>query len=108
MLCVPSSKEKKKFRTLTEYRVHELGHAWFHLILASDETAYPWLDEGFCSYIQDRALEMLGAKVPFAGFYKSYDRYVKSKYEETPTHQSDRFDTNYAYSITSYSKGALS
>jgi peptidase M1, membrane alanine aminopeptidase len=98
---------EEKFERLQSTAVHELGHAWFHLILASDETAYPWLDEGFCSYIQDRALEMLGAKVPFAGFYKSYDRYVKSKYEETPTHQSDRFDTNYAYSITSYSKGAL-
>ena len=97
----------KEYSSLLGTAVHELGHSWFQHLLASDETAYPWLDEGFTSYIQDRALAMLGAKEPFSGFHKSYGKYVASKYEETPTHQSDRFNTNYAYSVTSYSKGAL-
>ena len=33
--------------------------------------------------------------------------YAKSKFEETPTHHSDHFNTNYAYSVSAYVKGAL-
>ena len=60
MLCVLLSKGGKEYSSLLGTAVHELGHSWFQHLLASDETAYPWLDEGFTSYIQDRALAMLG------------------------------------------------
>lgn len=98
---------EEAYESLLSTAVHELGHAWFQHILASDETHYPWLDEGFTSYIQDLALSRITGVAPFTSFYRSYDRYVKSKFEETPTHHSDRFNTNYAYSITAYVKGAL-
>ena len=55
---------EKEYSSLLGTAVHELGHSWFQHLLASDETAYPWLDEGFTSYIQDRALAMLEAKEP--------------------------------------------
>jgi len=31
---------------------HEVGHNWFYGILATNERAYPWLDEGMNSYIE--------------------------------------------------------
>ena len=34
--------------------VHEVGHNWFYGILGSNERAYPWLDEGVNSYMENR------------------------------------------------------
>lgn len=33
---------------------HEIGHNWFYGILASNERAHPWMDEGMNSYYGDR------------------------------------------------------
>lgn len=30
---------------------HELGHTWFPMIVGSDERRYPWMDEGFNTFI---------------------------------------------------------
>lgn len=37
--------------------VHELGHQWFYGVLASDERAYPFLDEGVNTYAEMLAME---------------------------------------------------
>lgn len=34
--------------------VHEVSHNWFQAVLASNERAYPWLDEGFNTYYDNR------------------------------------------------------
>lgn len=31
--------------------IHELGHQWFPMMVGSDERRYPWMDEGFNSFI---------------------------------------------------------
>ncbi len=31
--------------------MHELGHQWFPMLVGSDERRYPWMDEGFNSFI---------------------------------------------------------
>jgi hypothetical protein len=31
--------------------MHELGHQWFPMVVGSDERRYPWMDEGFNSFI---------------------------------------------------------
>jgi hypothetical protein len=31
--------------------IHELGHQWFPMIVGNDERRYPWMDEGFNSFI---------------------------------------------------------
>lgn len=89
---------------------HELGHAWFQHILASNESKHPWMDEGFTTYIEDLAVnEVSGknAKNPFEGNYKAYYFLVNSGKEQPQTTHGDRYDENRSYSIASYVKGSI-
>ena len=89
---------------------HELGHAWFQHILASNESKHPWMDEGFTSYVEDWALNELADKKevnPFEGNYKAYYSLVNSGKEQPQTTHGDRYDENRSYSIASYVKGSL-
>ena len=89
---------------------HELGHAWFQHILASNESKHPWMDEGFTSYIEDLALnEVASTKVinPFESTYNAYYKLVESGKEQAQTTHADRYDENRPYSISSYSKGEI-
>src|SRR5690606_9583667 len=50
--------------------VHELGHQWFYGLLASNENAWPFLDEGLNSYAENEALRAWkgpGSAVDFFG-----------------------------------------
>ena len=87
---------------------HELGHSWFQHILASNESKYGWMDEGFTSFIEDLATNELAEKKadnPHESAYKSYIAMANSGKEQPQTTHSDRYDENRVYSITSYSKG---
>ena len=89
---------------------HELGHAWFQHILASNESKHPWMDEGFTSYIEDLALnEVANTKAinPFESTYNAYYKLVESGKEQAQTTHADRYDENRPYSISSYSKGEI-
>jgi hypothetical protein len=44
-------------RFLEAVTVHELGHQWFYGLIASDEHAWPFLDEGLNSYAEAVVLE---------------------------------------------------
>jgi len=37
-----------------EIIVHEVGHNWFYGILANNERVYPWMDESFNTYYENR------------------------------------------------------
>lgn len=39
--------------------LHELAHQWFYGLVASDEHAWPFLDEGLTTFVTGRALEAL-------------------------------------------------
>jgi hypothetical protein len=46
--------------------LHELGHEWFYGLVATDEHAFPFLDEGLTTYAETRVMrELLG---PASGF----------------------------------------
>ncbi len=110
---------------------HEWMHSWYQMMLGTNEGLYAWMDEGFTEYasnlveefyrvqvtrkIQEngnnlkalRSADSLAALLPL--FHRSnYDGYyalVKSGLEEPMTTHADHFNTNFAYSIASYSKG---
>lgn len=89
---------------------HEMAHAWFQQILASNEAKHGWMDEGFASYIEDIALNELAetkSNNPFKPLYDAYFSLVKSGKEQPLSTHADRFDENRSYSIASYRKGAL-
>ena len=101
----------EKYERLVGTAAHELAHAWFQHLLATDEAAYPWMDEGFTSYIEYLAehqiLKTNKTANPFDSAYKGYFGLVKSGFQEPTITHSDRFATNYAYSVTAYYKGLL-
>ena len=99
-----------KFEGLVGTATHELGHSWFQHVLASNESKYSWMDEGFTSYIEDLALnEMVVSKKanPFESAYKAYYQLVASDKEQPQTTHVDRYDENQSYSISSYYKGEI-
>lgn len=95
---------------LISVTTHELAHSWFQFVLASNESKHSWVDEGFTSYIQDRALDAItgtNSDNPFAGSYRSYISIANSDREQPLSTHADRFAYNRAFSVASYSKGAL-
>ena len=100
----------KAFNSIRGTVQHEMGHAWFQFALASNESEYPWMDEGFTSFIQDMANVVVnGASTPnpFAGSYDSYYFLVQQKKEEPLSTHSDHYTTNLAYWVNAYDKGKL-
>lgn len=91
--------------------LHEWMHSWYQGMLATNESLYPWMDEGFTDYATDRVRGFLEGDSSFANTYKgSYDGYfylAKSGREEPMTTHADHYNTNLAYSLASYSKGAV-
>lgn len=44
-------------KSLFMLTAHEFGHNWFPMIVGSDERRFPWMDEGFNTFIDIRAHE---------------------------------------------------
>jgi peptidase M1, membrane alanine aminopeptidase len=100
-----------KYERLVGTAAHELAHAWFQHLLATDEAAYPWMDEGFTSYIEYLAehyvLNLNQSDDPFEDAYEGFFRMVKMGLHEPTITHSDRFATNHGYTATAYYKGLL-
>lgn len=87
---------------------HEAIHSWYQLLLATNESLYPWMDEGFTSYAGDVVLsEILPTFTPFVGSYSSYFRLVKSGMQEPLSTHADHYNTNRAYGVAAYSMGSM-
>ena len=95
--------------SLTSVTVHESIHSWFQGLLGTNESKYPWMDEGFTTYAQNIVMdELFPAKGdPQRSATTSYRSLVKSGTEEPLTTHADHYNTNKAYSIASYNKGAV-
>jgi len=98
-----------KLGALTEAAVHESIHSWFQMILGTNESKYSWMDEGFATYAEDMVMsELFPSSLDRQGASTaSYIKLAKSGVEEPLTTQADHYNTNRAYSIASYSKGAV-
>jgi hypothetical protein len=89
--------------------VHEWMHSWYQGMLGSNESLYPWMDEGFTTYAEERVMAQLRQKKTFEqdASYESYYKLMKSGFAEPMTTHSDHYSTNYAYGQNAYSKGAV-
>ncbi len=107
----------RPLNSLVGVAVHEQLHSWYQMVLGSNESLYAWMDEGFTSYAEsivenELAREGLlpGKKAdedPFEGTYSAYVRLATSGGEEPLTTHADHFNTNFAYSLAAYVKGAV-
>jgi len=100
---------ERNLSSLVGVMVHELAHSWFHGVLASNESLYPWMDEGFTSYASNLAMASIFQPIasPNRSSYGGYYRLVNSGLEEPMSTHSDHYQTNSAYSAAAYSKGAV-
>jgi hypothetical protein len=89
--------------------VHEFMHSWYQGMMGTNESLYPWMDEGFATYAELRTSAYLKNDTGFAfiNSYNSYFRIVKSGKEEALSTHADHYNTNYAYGVASYSKGSM-
>ncbi|TKK66111.1 M1 family metallopeptidase [Ilyomonas limi] len=89
--------------------LHEWMHSWYQGMMGSNESLYPWMDEGFATYAELRISGNMRNSPDFwfANAYKSYYRLVQSGREEPMTTHADFYNTNYAYGQAAYSKGCV-
>lgn len=89
---------------------HEFAHAWFQHLLATNELAHPWMDEGFTTFISTLAENQISGDNepnPFKGSYRGYQYIVESGKEQPLSTHADRYAYNAAYSVAAYSKGSI-
>lgn len=108
---------------------HEWMHSWYQMVLGFNESLYAWMDEGFTEYATNLVEEHYRqhvlansspvhrrvsdstyySRLPLShnANYTGYFNLVRSGLEEPLTTHADHFNTNYAYSNASYSKGAV-
>ena len=88
---------------------HELAHAWFQGVLATNEMKHYWMDEGSASYFGDLG-ESHVFNIDFHPFYtrnayRDYISLAKSGQEMPMTTNANRFKYNRAYEDAAYDKG---
>lgn len=100
--------------SLVGVSVHELMHSWFQGIMASNESLYPWMDEGFTSYATAEVMNHLRSKKLIPGQavenpqnYAGYFALAASGLEEPLSTHADHFQTNFAYWRSAYDKGKV-
>jgi len=100
----------RKLPSLTGVTVHEAAHSWYQGVLATNESLYCWMDEGFTSFATQETMDYLfrsgmpgGHKSAFNGYF---DIVREGKEEALDTH-ADHYITNYAYGTAAYGKGEV-
>jgi hypothetical protein len=89
--------------------IHEWMHSWYYGLLGTNESMYPWMDEGFTQYAEKRVTAFLNnsTEFPYHDEYAGYFNLAKSGKEEPLTTHADHYNTNFAYGSAAYSKGAV-
>jgi hypothetical protein len=98
--------------------VHELVHSWYQGALASNESLYSWMDEGFTSFAENytsdylKKQKLVGGQKPAEGDPMNEDvagftRWQLQGKEEALSTHADHFMTNQAFGIGSYTKGSV-
>ncbi len=98
---------------------HEWMHSWYQMMMGTNESLYPWMDEGFTTFAEgevsayyNKVMSITNERdkqlpINHADSYNGYYFLMKQKLEEPLSTHSDHYNTNLAYSINSYSKGDM-
>ena len=106
----------RPINSLVGVAVHEWMHSWYQMILGTNESLYPWMDEGFTSFASTETMDFLVRKGLISGkagdfIFKptmdGFGKFTESGMEEAISTHSDHYTTNTAYSVGSYTKGEL-
>jgi hypothetical protein len=100
----------RKLPSLVGVSVHEAAHSWYQGVLATNESLYCWMDEGFTSFATSETMDYLfksGMPSGHASAYSDYIEIVRSGKEEALDTHADHYTTNYAYGTAAYSKGEV-
>ncbi len=96
------------FAGLVGVTAHEAAHAWFQGVLGTNESLYPWMDEGYTDFASSESLaSMFNEKDPHQSSYKSYFKLIERGLQEPLSQHSDHYNTNAAYGTAAYSMGAM-
>lgn len=107
---------ERSIESLVGVSIHEWMHSWYQLILATNEALHPWMDEGFTSFATSetknhlRQIGLMEGEVQDNPIYNSmisYTNFALSGNEEALSTHSDHYNTNTAYGVGSYVKGAV-
>ena len=107
---------ERPLSSLVGVSVHELFHSWYQGALATNESLYSWMDEGFTSYASNytmnylKKLKLLKGEVedePMLGDVASFCKWQLRGKEEPLSIHADHYVSNTAYSIGAYTKGAV-
>ncbi|KAA1247291.1 M1 family metallopeptidase [Aquimarina sp. RZ0] len=101
---------ERSYGSLVGVTAHEMAHAWFQHILATNESKHEWMDEGFTSYISTLAMNEImqeNKKNPLDGMYQGYFQLANSGLEQPQSTHADRYTRNGIYGASAYAKGAV-
>ena len=96
------------FNALVGVMAHEVSHSWYQMALASNESLYAWMDEGFTDFASNESgAALFGDTDPHKNSYQNYFGLVASGLQEPASQHSDHFNTNRAYGTIAYSMGTV-
>jgi hypothetical protein len=100
---------KRSISSLVGVAVHEWMHTWYQMLLATNESLYAWMDEGFTTYASAEVMSFLfdSKNNPQADSYEGYYALANSGKEEPLSTHADHFNTNFGYGLAAYSKGSV-
>lgn len=96
--------------SLVGVSVHEAIHNWYYGVLASNESKYPWMDEGFTTYASEELMDFLFGKNDPNRQLDSYENYFyldSVGWREPMSTHGDWYHNNTAYGIAAYPSGAV-
>ncbi len=105
---------ERNFASLVGVSIHEMVHSWYQGVIATNESLYHWMDEGFTNYVSTEVFNHLKKYKLIPGItednpqlssVKGYINFTKTGLEEAMSTHADHFNSNAAYGAASYTKG---
>jgi hypothetical protein len=87
---------------------HEIGHMWYPMMVGSNEPSYPWMDEGFTTYIENYAsADFFGDFQDFQSTAMAATQALRSPNHTPVMRHADLHGPNGTRGVSSYHKPAM-